>query len=292
MHTFALAIVLVSTATHAYWNFLVKRAAGGPAFIGLSKVAESVCFAPFFVWMMLGSPLWRPAAILLVAGGAALVLLNYAALDRAYALGDLSLVYPISRAGILLFLPALGFLVFDERLTATGWTALAFIVIGIGVLQLPAFSRAALRTLVPQLRTASVAYALGAALFAALYTVWDKRAVRELPAFVYFYAYTSLVAAAYALYLWRARSPGEVRRVWRSSWPSILQVAVFNTVTYLLVLVALRDETSSYVVALRQLSIVWGALLGHTLLGEALPPPKRTGIAMLVAGCALVALAR
>ena len=62
--------------------------------------------------------------------------------------------------------------------------------------------------------------------------------------------------------------------------------------TYLLVLFALRSGTSSYVVALRQLSIVWGALLGYFILGESIAAPKRVGIATLVAGCVLVAFAK
>lgn len=61
--------------------------------------------------------------------------------------------------------------------------------------------------------------------------------------------------------------------------------------SYLLVLVALRSVTSSYVLALRQLSIGTGVLLGWRLLGEGLSLPKRVGIALLMAGCAAVASA-
>ena len=44
MQTFAYGIVLSSTATHAYWNFLLKRSRGGSVFVGLSKVVEVVVF--------------------------------------------------------------------------------------------------------------------------------------------------------------------------------------------------------------------------------------------------------
>src|SRR4051812_13692385 len=109
MQSSAVAIVLSSTASHAYWNFLLKRAGGSSIVVGLSKVAETIVFAPVFVWMMTRIPghtnMWGWIVI-----GAALALANYAALARAYSVGDLSLVYPISRAGILLFLPLFGFL--------------------------------------------------------------------------------------------------------------------------------------------------------------------------------------
>lgn len=292
MQSFALAIVVASTFTHAYWNFLLKRAGGASTFIALSKVAEVVCFAPIFLWLATRTHEWSLGVVGLVVVGAALVLFNYGALGKAYAVGDLSFVYPISRAGILLFLPALGFAVFRERLTVIGWISVACIVVGIALLQLPAFSGGAIRSSIARLNGEAVAYSLAAALSAAIYTVWDKRAVQTLTPFIYFYGYTMLVAALYLVFVWRRARSAEIARVWSTHRSSIVQVGVLNTVTYLLVLFALRSGTSSYVIALRQLSIVWGALLGYFVLGETLPGPKRVGLATLVVGCVLVAFAK
>ena len=60
----------------------------------------------------------------------------------------------------------------------------------------------------------------------------------------------------------------------------------------MLVLFALRDGVSSYVVAVRQLSVAFGALLGWRLLGERIETPKRVGIVLILAGSVLVALTR
>jgi drug/metabolite transporter (DMT)-like permease len=221
--------------------------------------------------------------------GAALVLVNYAALDRAYASGDLSLVYPVSRAGALVFLPAFGFVVFGERLSIGGGGAVALIIVGMLVLQLPALEWRAVRELGPRLRHRAVVYAMVAALAAAAYTIWDKRAVGLLPAFVYFYGYTALVAAAYVAFLWHRQGRARMRAEWRVHRAAIVQVGIFNTITYLLVLVALRGGISSYVIALRQLSIVWGVLLGRWILAERIGLARAAGIGLLVAGCVLVA---
>ena len=59
-----------------------------------------------------------------------------------------------------------------------------------------------------------------------------------------------------------------------------------------LVLVALRTGTSSYVIALRQLSIAVGVALGAILLREHISTPKRVGVALIVVGCVVVGLAR
>ncbi len=292
--TTSLLLVLISVGTHAYWNFLLKRAGGGQLFVGLSKIAEVVLLAPLF--LVIGAPdaaahfqlLW-PLAIV----GALLTLTNYAMLAIAYERGDLSLVYPISRGAVLLFLPVLGFFAFRERIDGAGWVALLAILAGIIVLQLPALDWTSVAGLGRRVsRSAASGHAMLAALAAAGYTVWDKRAVGRLPAFTYFYSYTVLVGLAYAMYIARRYDRVAIAREWKMHRAAILQVGLLNTITYLLVLVALRTGVSSYVVALRQLSVAVGALLGWRLLGEQLGLPKRIGIALLVGGSVLVALAR
>ncbi|MES2176373.1 MAG: EamA family transporter [Gemmatimonadota bacterium] len=291
MELTAVLLVLASTATHAYWNFLIKRSGGGSTFIGLSKVAEVFLFAPvFIIWY---SPVFRDVlhAWPLIAIGAFLTLTNYVALGRAYETGDLSVVYPVARGGTLIFLPTFGFLVFGERLSFIGWVAIACIVAGIVTIRLPAFDLASVRRLGRMLWHPSIAYALLAALSTASYTVWDKRSVQILPAFAYFYSYSVIVGVLYAAFLRTRHTMPALRAEWRiHGWP-IVQVGFFNTTSYWLVLIALKSGTSSYVLALRQLSIGIGVLLGWKLLGEDLAPPKQVGVGLLVAGCLLVALA-
>ena len=283
-------VVTLSTASHAYWNYLFKRAGGGEIFVALSKIAEVIIFAPVFA--LLARPDARALASMwpLVVVGALLVLANYSALSRAYAGGDLAVVYPVSRAGALLFLPALGYVVFGERVSVLGLGAMIVIVVGLILLQLPVIDRGAFAETLVRLRSRPVGFALAAAFVAALYTIWDKRAVTMLPAFTYFYAYTTIVAASYLLLVRARHSPARIREEWSRSRASIVLVGVLNTVTYLLVLDALRGGTSSYVIALRQLSIAWGVLLGWWLLDEPLGVSRWLGVATLLIGCALVAL--
>jgi drug/metabolite transporter (DMT)-like permease len=286
-------LVLISALTHAYWNFLLKRSGGSQAFVGLSKLAEVVLFAPVFALAALPELFAGRASSLapLAAVGALLVLGNYAALALAYRHGDLSFVYPVSRGGILLFLPLLAYVTLGERLDALGVAAVALVVVGIFVLQLPVLSLRAIAALVPRLRSPATVFALLAALTAACYTIWDKQAVREIAPFTYFYAYTAITGIVYALFVWRRYGRVVVRTEWVAHRGAILQVAFFNTFTYLLVLFALQSGTSSYVIALRQLSIAFGMFLGWWVLREELTGPKRAGVALVLVGCILVAFA-
>ena len=288
----AILLVVFSAATHAYWNFLLKRSGGTQLFVGLSKVGEVVMFAPVF--LVLFAPNIREYdGLLFLAGiGATFVLANYVFLALAYSHGDLSFVYPVARGSILLFLPVLAFLTVGERISVTGAAAMVVIVSGIIAIQLRALEWKALASLGVQLRSPATTFALLAALAAACYTIWDKRAVQRVPAFAYMYLYTALSAIAYGGFIWRRYSRAQIAAEWRvNRWP-ILQVGFFNITSYLLVLIALRAGTSSYVIALRQLSIAVGVALGGLLLGETITGPKRVGVFLIIAGCIVVGLAR
>jgi uncharacterized membrane protein len=288
----AALLVVLSAATHAYWNFLLKRSGGTQLFVGLSKVGEVVMFAPFFLALVAPRLGQIDGLLWLATVGAAFVLVNYVCLAWAYKHGDLSFVYPLARGSILLFLPFLAFATVGERVSMLGGFALALIVCGIVALQLPVLEWRALASLGPRLRSPATSFALLAAFAAACYTLWDKHAVQRVPAFAYIYLYTALTAIAYGGYIWRRYPRSEVAEQWRvHRWP-ILQVGFLNITSYLLVLLALRTGTSSYVIALRQLSIAVGVLLGWWLLREEISKPKRVGVGLIVVGCLVVGMAR
>jgi drug/metabolite transporter (DMT)-like permease len=285
-------LAFAAAASHAIWNFLLKRAGGGEAVVGLSKVAEAILFAPLFVIAVLHTPAAQLRMLApLAAVGAALTGANYFFLARAYQVGQFSLVYPVSRGAVLLALPPLGWLVFRESIDLVTASAIALILIGIVTVQLHALTFAELRRfrhdLVSHPGTGS---ALLAAVAAAGYTIWDKHAVQDLEPFTYFYAYTLLIAIGFALKLSTPSVQSGTRTACRTHWRTIVFVGVLNTITYVLILFALRTGHSTQVTAIRQLSIALGAGLGWWLLREAATLPRRTGVALILVGALVVAI--
>jgi drug/metabolite transporter (DMT)-like permease len=282
--------VILSAALHAIWNYLLRRAGGSRIVAALSIVAEAVLLLPLAVAVLMSSggiPIGRFLPAIVVA--AALALANYAALTAAYRRADLSLAYPVARGGVFLFLPLLGFIVFGERLGARGWLALAMIVTGIMLLPLTRFDRQALGELGRHLRNRAMGFALLAAAATAAYTVWDKFAIGFLDTFLYFSGYTLLLGLWFALALIRAPRD-EVRAQVRDHSGSILLIGLLIAGSYLLLLIALRDGMSTQVLAVRQLSIPIGVLLGWRMLREVLTPPRLIGSTLITAGCVLAAL--
>lgn len=285
-----MAAVILSAALHAIWNFLLRRAGGSRTVAALSIVAESILLLPLAVVILVSSGgvnvgRFVPAIVV----GALLALANYAALMAAYRTADLSLAYPVARGGVFLFLPLLGFIVFGERLDGRGWLALAMIVTGIMLLPLSRFDRSALGELGRHLRDRAMGFALLAAASTAAYTVWDKFAIGYLDTYLYLTGYTVLLGVWFAVSLFRAPR-AEVREQLRAQSWRIVSIGILIAASYLLVLIALRDGMSTQVLAVRQLSIPIGVVLGWRLLRESLTLPRAIGSSLITAGCVLAAL--
>ena len=292
MTAVAFLLVIVSAATHAYWNFLLKRAGGTRPFIALAKTCEALVFLPPFLviaWQLPAGVFRAVAPFALVA--TVLVLASYATLGAAYKLGDLSFAYPIARGAALVFLPPLGWLAFGERIGTIGACAVMLIVAGVLVMQLPQLTPAGVRALGGRLIGAPSAVALLMAFILAVSTLWDKLAIGSVPLFVYFYAYTALTGACYLVWSLRSDGAPALRLAWTEHRTSVVVVGVLNMVSYGLALVALRSGASTYVIGLRQLSIVVGVWLGVRVLGERMDLPRKVGVSLLVAGCGLMAVA-
>jgi drug/metabolite transporter (DMT)-like permease len=278
----AVAAVLLSTVSHAWWNYQAKRAGAGHVFFGVAKWLEVVVYLPIFLWRAHGYD-WPAATPLYLLGAGLLVGVNYFALAAAYARLDLSVAYPISRTSTL-FLPFIAFVALGETIDVVG--AMAILLVTAGVLVSAEVSTATLRSG----RLAGVGFAALAALSLAGYTVWDKFVVTQLDPFLYLYGYNVVIGLGYLPVLLRNRALATA--LWREQRGPVVQVALLNTATYLLVLYALLLAKASYVGALRQLSLAAGLAFGVYLLNERFTARRAAGVALLVAGGVLATLAR
>lgn len=284
-------LVIISAVTHSIWNFLAKQGHNKDVFIGLSKLTETAVFLiPFLILFNasgFGDNRWYFFSII----AACFVFLNYFFLTQAYKRIDLSVAYPIARSSSL-FLPILGYLFIDERLDWIGWLSVALITIAVLGFQLESFTKRELAHLWQRLARPGIVFAFLAAFTVATYTIWDKIAVTRIHPFLYFYSYTAITGLFYLVLLAVNHSKAQIRAEWQLKKRSIIAVAILNTFTYLLVLIALTSSKATYVGALRQLSLVIGVLLGWRFLKEPLPFPRKLGVVLLVLGSGLIALAK
>lgn len=284
----ALALVLGAAVLHSVWNALAKRAQDQLAFLWSSVSLATLVLGPLALWPLRneGFPL---GAAPFVAATIFLHAFYFFALGRSYRLGEFSLVYPIARGLGVALVPLLALPLFDERLSPLGSTGVALVVLGIVGLHL---GPRAMSAVASPSRSAGAGtwWALLTGLTIATYSLVDKAGVARLHPL----PYIALLGLGSSLVLLPAvlANRDALRREWQVNARAILVAAAMNLTAYLLVLFAFRLAKAGYVVAARELSIVFSAIIGSLWLGEGRLGPRLLGAAVILAGVACVALAR
>jgi drug/metabolite transporter (DMT)-like permease len=282
----ALALVLLSAVAHAGWNFIAKRASGGPAFNWLFDALSVVVCLPLGIAQVILQPTHLGTLELtFIVGSALLHLAYFLLLGQGYRAGDLSLVYPLARGLGPMLSTTAAVLLFGERPSLLALCGAALVGVGVFVLAGNPGNLKGSRA-----RT-SVVFAVLTGIVIAGYTLWDKQAVSDtgaaIPPVLYFYLFTVTRAALltpYALTRWST-----VKCEWHLHRRHALGIAVLSPLSYILVLYALSVSPVSYVAPVREIGILFGAAMGARWLAEADGRRRLTGAVAMVAG--VVALA-
>lgn len=264
----ALALVLAAAIVHATWNLLAKESGGGVAFVWAATLVGVLAMAPLAIaqWPAID----REDAVW-IAGSGVLQTAYFVLIQRAYRVGDLSLVYPLARGTAPLLAMVGGIVLFAERPGA------AAVAGGLAIC-------AAVVSLVRPGERAAVGYALATGVTIAAYTLWDKRAVDDLglPPIPYFFSVYVVMLALLTGPAMRRRA--DLRRAWRETRRAVLGVGLLGPLSYLLVLFALSLTAVAYVAPAREVSIVIGATLGARVLGEGERRRRFAASAVIVLG--------
>jgi len=280
----SLALLLVAAGLHAGWNLLVRGAEDRLAFTWWALVVIS----PLAIPVLLAAPPLRGVWPFALAS-AALEAGYISTLAVAYGRGDFSLVYPIARGAAPLFLAAGAVLFLHERPSPGGLAGLAILASGLAVVGgAPSLWRRQ-----PGHRNSSrgAGWALGVALFIALYSLVDGAAIRRFPPIPYTLLVFALSAALTAPALLFLRGLQSLGAEWRRSRRRIPIVGALSLFSYLLVLRAYQIAPVAYAGAVREVSVVFGALAGWRLLGEGFGLTRTVGSLLVFLGIVLIALA-
>ena len=117
----------------------------------------------------------------------------------------------------------------------------------------------------------AVAYGLLTGTVIAAYTLWDKYAVSTLLIAPLIYDWLSSLTRALVLSPYAAARWSRISLAWRNHWRQALVVAILSPLAYILVLTALVFTPVSYVAPAREISILFGTIMGARLLAEGDP---------------------
>lgn len=289
MSGIALALVLVAALIHATWNLLAKKSGGDVRFALLSQLAVLLVWSPVGLWFAWGEAFgYGLLQWALIAISGAIHAIYSVVLLRGYRLADMSVVYPMARGSAPLMTSLVAMVFLGESLGALGWLGVLAVVLGIVLLTGGTSLWHALRAgaqaheHLVRLR-AGVGYGLLTGLCVAGYSVVDGYAVKHAavsPVAIDFLADIVRVPMT-AAWVWALgrREPLPMAGYWRQHWKYALLIAVISPISYVLVLYAVTMAPLSHVAPARELSMLFAALLGGTLLRE-----RDMGLRLLGAG--------
>jgi drug/metabolite transporter (DMT)-like permease len=214
-------------------------------------------------------------------------------MSRAFEGGALSLVYPIVRSTPA-FLPFIAVTWLGESVSAAGAAGIAIVVAGMWLVHTGGDLR--WRALLAP----GMGFAYLTLLATVAYSLADKQAMSWLSAapwsgplprsLVYLFLIEGASAPIFvSLALRRVRGP-LFREVARFEWRQAAAAVAMSVVSYTLILEAYRRAPASYVVAVRQVSVLFAVGIGALWLRERPTRPRVRGALATVAGVALIAL--
>jgi drug/metabolite transporter (DMT)-like permease len=323
----ALVLIFIAAIAHASWNLFTKQASasGAASFVWLMSTAATVIYLPVVVVGVIASPPRLTALCWVFMAGTGLLQAGYFLfLQSGYRLGDLSLVYPVGRGTGALLAALAGITLLGERPGPAGIAGILLIVAGLVILGIPVASAsepvtakavtaqavtaqavtakaatakaATAKAATAQAITAkaitakAITFALITGVFIAAYTLWDKYAVSTLKIPSLVQGYASLPMMALVLAPFALRDTGRTARVWRTYRRQVLGAAALSPLAYILVLTALSFTAVSAVAPAREVSVLFGVVLGRKLLGEGSLARRLVAAGTIAAGIICIAV--
>lgn len=272
------AVVLLAAAAHAGWNAAIKRGLDPLVTTVLIAVGAGMVALPIVAWLGLPAAAARPWVVASV-----IVHLGYfAGLIEAYRAGDMSQVYPIARGAAPLLTALVSTAWLGEHLGVLGWVGLLCLVGGVIMLSLRGGGELA------RLDRRAVGFAFFTALTVCAYTVIDGvgvRAAGDAP------TYTAAVflgnAVIMALYGLARRGPKLLAGTSRV-WVTGLAGGALQFGSYGIALWAMTVAPIAVVAALRETSVLFGALIAVMVLREPLRALRVVAAVLIVAGLVMI----
>ena len=280
MDAFVFAAVLFAAACHAGWNAAIKRGLDPLAttvLISLGAGVVALALAPFSG--LPAAPAWP-----WVMASVVIHLVYFAALIESYRAGDMGQVYPLARGSAPLMTAALSPLVVNEAVDVIAFVGIAVLASGVFLLSLRGGREFA------RINRRAVGFALLTAVTICGYSLVDgigaRRAGSANAYTVALFTGIGPVMLAYAL----ARGGFGAIAVMGRHWGTGLAGGALQVGSYGIAIWAMTVAPIAIVAALRETSVLFGALIAVVILKEPLRPPRMVAALLIVAGLVLIRL--
>ncbi|HTR84656.1 MAG TPA: DMT family transporter [Reyranella sp.] len=270
-------LVILSAIAHATWNAMMKSAGDRTlTMVAIRTVGLAIGLAalPFVGWPDAAGWKW-------LAATSVVQFAYYALLIRSYALGDMSVVYPLSRGVAPVLTTLAAFLFAGELLSAGHLIAVGSISLGIMVLSFRAGASG---------QTVGFALATGATV--AAYSFLGGMGVRAAGTVLGFQACLEIVNGVGMVGFALATRPRSFAAYVAGNRIACLLAGLMSVVGFVAFLVAAKVLPLGPTTALRETSVIFGALIGTLILKEGFGPRRIVAASLVAAGIAVLAILR
>ncbi len=273
-------LCLISAVSVAATNLFVKRGGDVLATRMLVSVVMAACALPLLPITPWPSPrLWQALGVS--------VMVHWAyqfAMIRALHRGDLSLVFPVMRGLAPLMTAMFATLFLAETPGMTGWAGLVIATAALIVFALPENAGKAAK----RLRRAALIWAGLTAVGIGAYSVADAHGTRTADTLISFIVWLFLLDSLgiSLAVLWARR--GRLRASLRSQLKNGIIGGGLGALSYAAALWAFTLAEAATVTALRETSVVFGALFGAVLLKEPFGRKRLLAAIFLATGLTLI----
>jgi drug/metabolite transporter (DMT)-like permease len=290
----ALLLILVSAFLQAGLNFLIKGSDRKIALATGASLLRVIVFFPVIVWgrgLLGGGDLhitpWSWVGI--VACGI-VGMVFHLLVATAYDKEDLSIVYPVTRSFGPIFILIFALILLGERVSLLGFVGILVTIFGSYVVHLPSFKPADLYLPFKAFKSKPFLFSMGGGACTAIYSLINKRNLEVVDPLTLYYLIIICMTVFLALFLLARGRLAEIREEVNHNLRSLLLIGFMGFISAALFLFALKMSKVSYLGSARNVSIVFGVILGSFALREGYGRIRFVASLLILAGIFLLSV--
>ena len=271
---FIFILILVSALCHAVWSAIIKSSKNPLSLMGITSVLEVTIFLPLtFTVPFPTLEVWY----FLIATVIIHVFYRLNVI-YSYRYGDLSYIYPISRGSSCLFVAIISILFLSSDISVAGFVGILIVCIGLFLISYS-------KNLSFNFR--GFALAISTAILITAYTLVDGVGVR-LSESGFSYIYWLFTLNGIPLLIIGLISKDGLRKRETYTFRSGIAAGVFATSSYAIVVWSMQFIEIAYVSSIREISIVFAAIIGMLFLFEKNAKSRIIPSILIVSGISVV----
>ena len=271
---FIFLLIILSALCHAIWSAIIKSSKNPLSLMGITSVLEVTIFLPLtFTVPFPTLEVWY----FLIATVIIHVFYRLNVI-YSYRYGDLSYIYPISRGSSCLFVAIISILFLSSDISVAGFIGILIVCIGLFLISYS-------KNLSFNFR--GFALAISTAILITAYTLVDGVGVR-LSENGFSYIYWLFTLNGIPLLIIGLISKNGLRKTETYNFSSGIAAGIFATSSYAIVVWSMQFIEIAYVSSIREISIVFAAIIGMVFLFERNAKSRIIPSILIVSGISVV----